>query len=88
MDKDFQKIVQGYGLTTASILYHLPDYPSLFQEFIWQEYDLYPRFPKLQEFLGFWETNLDGKLKSIILAHTRLIKPAELKLVGSVFQLH
>ena len=33
-------MLKGYGLTTARILYHLPDHPHLLQTFIWQEYDL------------------------------------------------
>ncbi len=27
--------IQGYRLTTAEILYHLPDHPSLLQSFTW-----------------------------------------------------
>ena len=41
----------GYGLTTAEIHYHLPDYPNLLQLYVWQEYDLAPELPTLQGFL-------------------------------------
>src|ERR1700726_4909990 len=51
---DFRKQVLGYGLTTAQILYRMPDHPSLLQTYVWQNYDLFPRFPKLKDFLGFW----------------------------------
>ena len=50
-DRDFRAQLAGYSLTTAEILYHLPDHPSLLQSFIWQEYDVHPLFPRLQEFL-------------------------------------
>ena len=39
--------IGGYGLTTADIHYHMPDHPKLLQQFIWQEYDLAPLFPRL-----------------------------------------
>ena len=69
--------LRGYRLTTAEILYHMPDHPGLLQTFLWQEYDLAPRFPALGRFLDFWERELDGPLHSVRLASTELIKPSE-----------
>jgi uncharacterized protein Usg len=62
VSRDFACQLEGYGLTTASILYRMPDYRSILQEFIWQEYDLAPRFPELNRFLSFWNTNLAWKI--------------------------
>jgi uncharacterized protein Usg len=45
VSKDFQSQLAGYGLTTAHILYRLPDHPALLQTYVWQDYDLCPRFP-------------------------------------------
>ena len=42
----FRRQMAGYGLTTANILYRLPDHPALLQTYIWQDYDLAPRFPE------------------------------------------
>ena len=86
--QDFQKQIKGYGLATANILYWRPDYPWLLQTYVWQNYDLYPDFPELQGFLGFWQKSLEGVLHSVTVAHSRLIKPAEIKLVDGVFRLH
>ena len=44
---DFRRQLEGYGLTTAHILYRLPDHPSLLQTYVWQDYDLCPKFPVL-----------------------------------------
>lgn len=55
----------GYRLTTAEIIYHLPDHPALLQTFIWQKFDLAPEFPELQKFLDFWRSNIEGKLHSV-----------------------
>ena len=70
------------------ILYRLPDHPSLLQTYVWQEYDLFPKFPALNRFLAFWLENLEGPLHSVTVAHSRLIRPAELRAVNSEFRLH
>jgi len=76
--KDFEKqLYNNYRLTTANIFYHLPDYPELLQEYIWQEYDLAPKFPALHDFLDFWAHELDGKLHSVYVASKKLIMPNE-----------
>ena len=31
---------RDWRLTTAEILYHLPDHPAVLQTFIWQDFDL------------------------------------------------
>lgn len=85
---DFTKMLQGYSLTTAEILYHLPDHPALLQSYIWQDYDLHPRFPKLKSFLDFWSSNLEGKLHKVLVAHQGLIKPREMRLVGAELRLN
>jgi uncharacterized protein Usg len=85
---DFQRQLAGYGLTTAHIFYRRPDHPWLLQSYVWQEYDLCPKFPELQRFLDFWKAKLEGPLHSVMVAHSGLIKPAELRAVGGVFRLH
>ena len=85
---EFRKQLEGYSLTTAEILYHLPDHPTILQSYIWQEYDLAPKFPELHRFLDFWAHKLDGVLHSVRVGHSRLIKPAEFKAVDGEFVLH
>ncbi len=88
ISEDFRKQVNGYGLTTAEILYRRPDHPWLLQTYVWQHYDLCPDFPELQGFLDFWQKSLDGVLHSVTVAHARLIRPAEIKAIDGVFRLH
>ena len=57
--------LRGYRLTTAEILYHLPDHPALLQTFIWQKFDLAPDFPELRRFLDFWSRSIEGRLHSV-----------------------
>ena len=88
VSKEFIRQLEGYGLTTATILYRMPDHPQLLQSYIWQEYDLAPKFPQLHKFLDFWRRELEGPLHSVRVAHSALIKPAEFNLVNGVMTLH
>ncbi|MGD9667947.1 MAG: usg protein [Hyphomicrobiaceae bacterium] len=85
---DFQSMLEGYSLTTAEILYRLPDHPALLQSYIWQDYDLHPRFPRLKSFLDFWEAHLDGPLYKVTVSHRRLIAPADMKILDAQFALN
>jgi uncharacterized protein Usg len=49
---------------------------------------VFPNFPALKDCLTFWETTLDGPLFAVTVAHSKLIKPAELRAVDGVFRLH
>jgi len=88
VSSDFVRQLEGYGLTTAQILYRIPDHLSLVQEYVWQDYDLFPDFPLLTSFLTFWEEKLEGPLHSVTVAHARLIRPTEMRTVNGEFRLH
>ena len=85
---DFARQLENYRLTTAEIIYGMPDHPRLLQSYIWQELDIAPRFPVLHKFLHFWEAKLEGKLYFVKVAHEALIKPSELNYCGHEFVLH
>jgi len=83
---DFEKhLIDGYSLTTAEIIYHMPDMPHLLQSYLWQDYDLAPQFPVLGNFLQFWQRELDGPLHSIILEDQKLIKANEFLYLSDEF---
>ena len=88
VSRDFRKQVEGYGLTTAQILYRLPDHPRFLQTYVWQEYDMFPKFPVLSKFLSFWQRELEGPLFSVTVAHAKLIKPSDFRAVNGVFYLN
>lgn len=71
---DFKRqLIDGYTLTTAEIIYHMPDMPHLLQMYLWQDFDLAPKFPVLNGFLDFWAREIDGPLHSVIVAEKRII---------------
>jgi uncharacterized protein Usg len=85
---DFQRQIDGFGLTTADILYRLPDHPKILQQYVWQEYDKAPSFPELNRFLMFWQAKLEGLLFRVTVCHRALIGPAELKPIDGEFRLN
>jgi uncharacterized protein Usg len=71
------KQIDGYRLTTAEILYHMPDHPGLLQSYVWQDLDIAPSFPVLKKFLDFWARQIDGKLHSVRVGAASLISAGE-----------
>jgi uncharacterized protein Usg len=88
VSRDFRRQLEGYGLTTANILYRLPDHPALLQTYVWQDYDLAPLFPQLKRFLEFWKRELEGPLHSVTVAHRRLIAAREVRMVTTELKLN
>jgi uncharacterized protein Usg len=91
-DVDFRTVFlgdkAGYGLSTANILYHLPERPKLLQTFVWQFYDVAPDYPRLIKFLDFWRAEIDGIIHSVEVAHTLLVKQSEIRHARFHGQLH
>jgi uncharacterized protein Usg len=85
---NLELMLKGWRLTTAEILYRLPDHPALLQSFVWQELDLLPEFPALRKFLDFWEKKIDGKLYSVKVCHADVIGPADVRIARSFGTLH
>ena len=74
-----QRQLEGYRLTTAEILYHLPDHPAVLQSYVWQALDIAPRYPVLNGFLEFWKREIEGRLHSVRVAQKALVGPADLR---------
>ena len=67
-----------WRLTSAEILYNMPDHPGVLNTFIWQKLDRAPVFPELTRFLEFWRREIEGPLHPVRVASAALIRPAEL----------
>ena len=77
-----------FTLTTAEITYHLPDQPSLLQQFIWQTQDVAPEFPALNKFLDFWEAEIEGRIHSVRIASLKLLNPADFRFLSREYPIH
>ncbi len=80
--------LQGYRLTTAEINYYMPDYPRLLQVYVWQDYDLAPRFPILAGFLDHWRREIEAAIHSIRVAHRGIVAPVDWHVAGHVVTLN
>ena len=85
-DLDIQ--LRDYRLTTAEILYHMPDHPGLLQSYVWQEYDIAPKFPVLKGFLDFWTSEIEAPLHSITVDSKKIITPEDIEFRSFEMVLH
>jgi uncharacterized protein Usg len=86
-DRDFELQLKGYGLLTAQVFYFLPDYPSIIQEFVFQDYDEAPDYPVLFKFLDHWRREIEAAIHSVRIAHDRSLGPREWRPIGNEFTL-
>ncbi len=85
---EVELMLKGYGLTTAEILYRMPDHRSILQSYIWQEYDQFPRLPRLCGFLGFWNKEIEGPLFKVRVAHAGLVSAREYQFRDGALVVH
>ena len=83
-----EMMLKGYGLTTAEMFYHMPDYVHVLNSFIWQDYDIAPDHPRLFKFIEFWQDEIEGPLHSVKFTHRKMISPGEWRSVVGEFTLH
>jgi uncharacterized protein Usg len=81
-------VIKDYRLTTAEILYRLPDHPEILQSYIWQALDIAPDYPELHRFLQFWRRELDGKLHSVRVASNSLAKTGRVRHASVMQTMH
>ena len=55
-------------IVTLSILYWMPDYTHILQEFIWQTADMRPEYPRVHKFLNYWHNNIDAVISEVNIA--------------------
>ena len=85
---EIERQLNGYRLTTAEIIYRMPDHLDLLQTYVWQALDLAPSFPELHKFLKFWERELEGPLYAVKVAGSEILKPAASRHVDHSLALH
>ena len=85
IDDDFHKMVtKGYSLVTVNVIYYLPDYSSLVNEFLWQSLDLRPEYPRIKKFLNFWQNEINAVIKEIQLSDSHGLKPRSFRKIEEI----
>jgi uncharacterized protein Usg len=87
-DTDFHRRLGGERLTTAEVIYYLPDHPTLLQRFLWQTLDLPPEFPRVCRFLDFWRREIDAVIHSVTCSAAGLVCPARIGVGRHIGLLH
>ncbi|MFN3229012.1 MAG: protein usg [Asticcacaulis sp.] len=77
MAADLELQLGGQRLTTAEVLFYMPDHPHLLQSFLWQTLDLAPRYPRLCRFLDYWLSEIEAVLHSVRVTHADHITPGK-----------
>ena len=52
-------------IVTVNVLYWMPDYQNILQQFIWQTDDVRPEYPRVHKFLNYWYDNIDAVISEI-----------------------
>ena len=85
---DFATQLKGGRLTTAEVLYYMPDHPKLLQSFMWQTLDIAPDYPRVHRFLQFWRKEIDAVIHSVRLSTAGIITPAKVRFADMMETVH
>ena len=55
-------------IVTINVLYWMPDYTHILQEFIWQTADIRPEYPRVHKFLNYWHDNIEAVISEVNIA--------------------
>lgn len=50
------------------VVYYMPEYPSLLQEFTWGYEDQVPGLMRTHRFLNYWKCNIDAVISEVMLS--------------------
>lgn len=86
--QELSLLLKDYRLFTMEILYGMPDYPLLVQTFTMQEYDIAPDFPRLNDFLDFWQREIEARIRRVRVTQVGLVQPTTYSNAGGgIFRL-
>ena len=61
-------IILRNTIVTLNVLYWMPDYTHILQEFIWQTADVRPEYPRVHKFLNYWYDNIEAVISEVKIA--------------------
>ena len=61
-------IILRNTIVTINVLYWMPDYTHILQEFIWQTADVRPAYPRVHRFLNYWHDNIEAVISEVNIA--------------------
>jgi uncharacterized protein Usg len=61
----WEKNIVCKSIILVKVLYYIPDYTHLLQEFFFQTEDIVPDIPRVHYFLNYWKENIDAIIKEV-----------------------
>ena len=58
-------ILKRWTIATVQVIYYMPDYLHLVNEFLWQTEDQKPDYPRIDRFLNYWDKHIEGPIKEV-----------------------
>ena len=74
-------------LVTCQVFYYMPMHRSLIQEFVFQDYDNIPEFPRMNRFIDFWRREIDAVIQEVILSEADAFNSKKFKRIDEIFKL-
>ena len=56
-------------LVLVDILYWMPDYNNVLQEFIWETDDYITKLPRVNNFLNYWHKEIDAVINEVQISY-------------------
>jgi uncharacterized protein Usg len=61
-------------LATVDVLYWMPDYQDILQQFVWQTADIRPEYPRIHKFLNYWKDNIDAVIAEVKISDSEMAR--------------
>lgn len=58
-------LIRTSQIVVLGIIYYLPDYSNIINEFVWSYDDHVPELVRTRRFLHYWRSNIDGVIKEV-----------------------
>ena len=61
-------------LATVDVLYWMPDYQDILQQYVWQTADIRPEYPRIHKFLNYWKDNIDAVIAEVKISDSEMAR--------------
>ena len=78
-------LIKKWTVAFVQVVYYMPDYLHLVNEFIWQTDDQIPDYPRIGRFLDYWDKNIDGPIKEVYI-HDH--NDEKIRMVNRIFKIN
>lgn len=70
------------------VIYFMPDYPTILQEFTWGYEDRVPELMRTHKFLNHWRSHIDAVISEILLSINDCNRPRKWRSIDEILNLN